>query len=129
LLSTGGDFVALAAKYSTDAATKDNAGDLGWFAKGELDPAIDTVAFTQTIGVYSAPIVAQSGTGYHIIQVIERGRHALSPTALANNRSSALQNWLDSQRSVTMPDGRTLVQIYDNWQSDVPTTPGLTSVQ
>lgn len=124
-LTSGGDFVALAAKYSTDTATKDNAGDLGWFAKGELDPAIDTVAFTQTVGVISAPIQAQSGAGYHIIQVIERGPHALSASTLSTKRSAALQTWLDSQRSVTMPDGRALVQIYDNWQNDVPTTPAL----
>ena len=129
-LAAGGDFVALAAKYSTDTATKDNAGDLGWFGKGELDPAIDSVAFTQTIGAYSDPIPAQSGTGYHIIQVIERGPHKLSPLALANARSAAMQNWLDAQRSATMPDGKTLlVQIYDNWQTDVPTSPSLPTTQ
>jgi len=124
-LNNGEDFVALAAKYSTDTATKDNAGDLGWFAKGELDPAIDTVAFTQTVGVTSAPIQAQSGSGFHIIQVIERGQHPLSAAALAGKRSAALQTWLDSQRALTMPDGRPLVQIYDNWQTDVPTSPAL----
>ncbi len=128
-LAVGGDFVALAAKYSTDTATKNNGGDLGWFAKGEQDPAIDTVAFTQTIGVYSAPIAAQSGTGYHIIQVLERGPHKLSPLALANARSAALQNWLDAQRSVTMSDGRPLVQIYDNWQADVPNSPSIPTTQ
>ena len=125
-LDNGGDFVALAAQYSTDTATKDNAGDLGWFGIGELDPAIDTVAFTLTVGVISDPIKAQStGTGYYLVQVIERGPHALSPSALANKRAAALQTWLDAQRSVTMPDGRALVQIYDNWQSDVPTSPAL----
>jgi hypothetical protein len=124
-LDNGEDFVALAAKYSTDTATKDNAGDLGWFGKGEQDPAIDTVAFTQTVGVTSNPIQSQSGTGYQIIQVIERGPHALSPSALANKRSAALQTWLEAQRAATLPDGRSLVQIYDNWQADVPTTPAL----
>ena len=124
-LKNGGDFVALAAKFSSDTANKNNAGDLGWFGKGELDPAIDTVAFTQTIGVYSAPIKAQSGAGYHIIQVLERGQHKLSATALTNQRSSVLQNWFDSQRAVTMADGRTLVQVYDNWQTDVPIVPAL----
>ena len=125
-LKNGGDFVALAAKFSSDTANKNNAGDLGWFGKGELDPAIDTVAFTQTIGVYSAPIQAQSGAGYHIIQVLERGQHNLSATALANQRSSVLQNWFDSQRAATMADKRTLlVQVYDNWQTDVPIVPAL----
>jgi parvulin-like peptidyl-prolyl isomerase len=128
-LSTGDDFVALAAKYSTDAATKDNAGDLGWFAKGEQDPAIDTVVFTQTVGAISAPLQAQSGAGYQIVQVIERGQHPLGPLALANARSAALQTWLDSQRAVTMPDGRALVQIFDNWQTDVPTSPSISTTQ
>ncbi len=124
-LDNGEDFVALAAKYSTDAATKDNAGDLGWFGKGRQDPAIDTVAFTMTVGVTSDPIQSQSGTGFQIIQVIERGPHPLSASALAAKRSAALQTWLDSQRTANMPDGRTLVQIYDNWQSDVPTSPSI----
>src|SRR5579859_5676542 len=124
-LADGGDWVALAAKYSTDTNTKDNAGDLGWFGKGELDPAIDTVVFTQTVGAISPPIQAQSGTGYHILQVIESGPHALSSSALATKRSAALQSWLDAQRSVNMADGRPLVQIYDNWQADVPPSPSL----
>jgi parvulin-like peptidyl-prolyl isomerase len=130
-LDNGEDFVALAAKYSTDTATKDNAGDLGWFGKGEQDPAIDTVAFTQTVGVYSDPILSQSqsSTSYQIIQVIERGPHPLSASALASQQSAALQTWLDSQRAVTMADGRTLVQIYDNWQTDVPTSPSIPPTQ
>jgi peptidyl-prolyl cis-trans isomerase D len=126
-LANGGDFVGLAAKYSTDTTTKDNAGDLGWFGKGQLDPAIDTVVFTQTVGAISPPIQSQSGTGFHILQVIERGPHAVSPSALATKRSGALQAWLDAQRSVTMADRRSLVQIYDNWQTDVPTSPSIPS--
>src|SRR5579859_5451384 len=126
-LRAGGDFVTLAAKFSTDSATATTGGDLGWFAKGELDPAIDSVAFTQTVGVYSDPIQGQSDTGYHIIQVIERGPHPLSAAALATARQGALQKWLDAQRSVNMPDGRALVQIYDNWQPDVPTQPDITT--
>jgi parvulin-like peptidyl-prolyl isomerase len=117
--------VALAAQYSTDATTKDDAGDLGWFGVGEVDPAIDTVAFTQTVGIVSPPIQAQSGTGYYLVQVIERGDHPLSPSALAAKRAGALQAWLDAQRGVTQSDGRALVQIYDNWQTDVPTSPSL----
>ena len=128
-LSTGGDFVALAAQFSTDTATKDNAGDLGWFGKGEQDPTLDTVVFTQTVGAVSAPIQSQASAGYQIVQVIERGQHPLNPLALANARSAALQTWLDSQRSVTLSDGRTLVQIYDNWQSDVPTSPSISTTQ
>jgi len=124
-IANGGDWVALAAQYSTDTATKDNAGDLGWFGKGELDPAIDTVAFTETVGAISAPVQAQSGAGYYLVQVIEKGQHPLGPSALATKRAAALQTWLDAQRNVTMPDGRPLVQIYDNWQSDVPTSPSL----
>jgi parvulin-like peptidyl-prolyl isomerase len=126
-LRAGGNFVALAAKFSTDSATATNGGDLGWFAKGELDPAIDSVAFTQTIGVTSDPIPSQSDSSYHIVQVLERGQHALDASALASERASALQNWLDAQRSATMPDGRARVQIYDNWQSDVPTQPDITN--
>ena len=48
------DFAQLAQQSSTDAATKDKGGDLGWFAKGGLsDKALEDAAFALQPGQLS----------------------------------------------------------------------------
>ena len=122
-LKAGGDWVALAAQYSTDTTNKNNGGDLGWFGKGDMAIEFETAAYSMTVGTISAPIHSQFG--YHVIQVLAHGPHAVSATTLATQRSAALQTWLDAQRTKTMPNGQLLVQTFDNWSADVPTAPAL----
>jgi peptidyl-prolyl cis-trans isomerase D len=122
-LKAGGDWVVLAAQYSTDTTNKNNGGDLGWFGKGEMAIEFETAAYSMTVGTISAPIKSQFG--YHVIQVLAHGQHPLSATALATQRTAALQTWLDAQRSKAMSNSQPLVQIYDNWSADVPTAPAL----
>ena len=43
-LKSGGDFAALAKKYSTDPSTKDKGGELGFFQKGQMVPAFQAAA-------------------------------------------------------------------------------------
>jgi parvulin-like peptidyl-prolyl isomerase len=122
-LKASGDFVALAAQYSTDTATKNNGGDVGWFGKGEMATEFETAAYSMTVGTVSAPVHSQFG--YHVIQVLAHGQHPVSASALATQRSAALQTWLDAQRSKAMANSQPLVQIFDNWSTDVPTAPAL----
>jgi foldase protein PrsA len=69
-LKSGGDFAALAKQYSTDPATKDKGGELGWFGHGQMVAPFDKAAFSLPIGQTSAPV--KSPFGYHIIQVEEK---------------------------------------------------------
>ncbi len=122
-LKNGEDFATLAAELSTDTASKDKGGDLGWFGKGAMIPEFEQAAFSQPVGEIGAPV--KTTYGYHIIQVLERGERPLDAAALEQARQQALSDWLDSQRSATMADGRPVVEIYDNWLADVPSQPAL----
>lgn len=96
-LKQGADFAELARKYSKDEATKENGGDLGWFPKGEWDPAFDAVAFSLKVGEISD--VVRTSMGYHIIKVEghEMDRE-LDPELLARRKAAALDEWLQQAR-------------------------------
>jgi peptidyl-prolyl cis-trans isomerase D len=64
------DFAAAAKEYSDDKATADKGGDLGFFKKGQMDPAFDKVAFSMKPGEISEPFRTQ--LGYCILKVEER---------------------------------------------------------
>jgi peptidyl-prolyl cis-trans isomerase D len=66
-LKAGGDFAALAKKYSDDPGSKDKGGDLGYFARGSMVAAFEKVAFGAKANEISEPVKTQYG--YHIIQV------------------------------------------------------------
>jgi parvulin-like peptidyl-prolyl isomerase len=126
-LKNGEDFAALALQYSFDESNKGLGGDLGWISRGDTVAEFDAAAFSLPIGQFSDPV--QTSFGYHIIQVLDRGQHELAPDKLEQARGQALQTWLDSQRTATLPDGRLLVEVYDNWRTDVPTEPTLPPLQ
>lgn len=65
-LKKGGDFAALAKKYSTDPAGA-NGGDLGWFEKDSMVPQFSNAAFSMKEGETSG--IVKSNFGFHIIKV------------------------------------------------------------
>lgn len=66
-LDQGESFEELAKQYSTDEASKANGGDLGYFARGDMVPEFEEVAFSLKPGETSQPVKSQFG--YHIIRV------------------------------------------------------------
>ncbi|MFQ5847829.1 MAG: peptidylprolyl isomerase [Candidatus Methylomirabilales bacterium] len=68
-LKDGADFAQVAAQYSDGAAAQEG-GDLGVIRKGELDPALESVAFSLKPGSISE--VVETGAGLNIIKVEER---------------------------------------------------------
>jgi parvulin-like peptidyl-prolyl isomerase len=97
-LQGGADFAQLALS-STDAATKDKGGDLGWFAKGGLaDTAFEDAAFALQPGQLSD--VVQGASGFGVIQVLERDpARAVPADQLQTLRQKAYTDWLDSRRT------------------------------
>ena len=67
-LNAGQDWRKVVARYS-DGPLKEDAGDLGWFARNQLGPALDTAAFDLDIGANSS--VIETPRGYHILKRIE----------------------------------------------------------
>jgi parvulin-like peptidyl-prolyl isomerase len=97
-LAGGADFTTLAQTYSLDLSTRIAGGDLGWFAPGTLTtPEVEAAAFALQPGEISA--IVQSALGYHLIEVLERGDHALSPETWRRLRQEAVDDWLTDQRS------------------------------
>lgn len=67
-LAAGEAWNDLVRKYS-DGPLKEDGGDLGWFAKGQLAEPLDSVAFDLDIGAASA--VIETPRGFHLIQRVE----------------------------------------------------------
>lgn len=76
-LKGGADFATLAKEKSTDTGTKDNGGDLNFFAKGTMEPAFEDAAFKLKKGELSG--VVQTSYGYHIIKKTDE-KPAVTPT-------------------------------------------------
>jgi peptidyl-prolyl cis-trans isomerase D len=84
-LKAGGDFAALANKYSNDPGNEDpqthakKGGELGWMGKGQTVPEFDKAAFAQSKGQTSD--LVQSSFGFHIIQTEDKQDAGLQPLA------------------------------------------------
>jgi len=115
-LDNGEDFAALAAELSTDTANKNTGGDLGWFIRGVMDPAFEEAAFSLNIGEISNPI--QSGSGYHIIQLIGKEVRPLTSSDLDSKKSKVFNDWLTSEKE------KFTIEKFDNvWKAIVPSEP------
>ena len=69
-VKAGEDFAELAKEYSTDTATKEDGGDLGYISRNEMDEAFEEAAFALEKGAVSE--VVQTAEGYHIIKVTNK---------------------------------------------------------
>jgi parvulin-like peptidyl-prolyl isomerase len=100
-LSAGADFAELARQASLDASTRPAGGDLGWSPQGYLlVPEVDQAAWALAPGETSD--IVESPLGYHIVRVLERGDHPLSPDARRFLRERAVVAWLQT-RQTTAP--------------------------
>jgi peptidyl-prolyl cis-trans isomerase D len=69
-LRAGGDWAALAKKYSDDPGSKEQGGELGMLQHGVTVPEFDKAAFSMNPGQISEPVKTQFG--YHVIQTEEK---------------------------------------------------------
>ncbi len=117
LLRSGEDWTKVCADTSTDTATKDTGGDMGWFPKGIQDAAIDNVAFSLKVGETSDPI--QTASGWEIIQVIGHQVRPVDANTLQQLKTNAFQSWLTSAKA------NYTITKYDYWSQRVPIEPTL----
>ncbi len=72
----GEDFQALARMYSA-APTGAAGGDLGWLARGEMNPELERIAFVLAPGQVSDPIPA--GESFRILKLLEKREGSVTP--------------------------------------------------
>ncbi len=115
-LENGGDFVQLAAQFSTDTSNKDRGGDLGWFERGQMVAEFDNAVFAMSeIGQISEPV--QTQYGYHIIQLLGKERRPVSESRLSTLKQEKFNSWLEEVKASLK------IETNDNWQDKVPTVP------
>ena len=66
----GTDFAALVAKYSQDARSKGNGGDMGFFARDEVAPVLAEVAFNLPVNSMNKEPV-RTPQGLHVLKKVE----------------------------------------------------------
>ncbi len=119
-LLNGEDFAKVAAEVSTDTATKDKGGDLGWFARGVMVPEFEAAAFSLKVGEISQPVKTQFG--YHIIQVLAHATVPLDASTYQQAQQTAFNDWLTKART----DYK--VVTYNIWQNLVPTNSSASTI-
>ncbi len=78
-VKSGGDFAALATKYSEDESSAKNGGDMDYFGRGRMVKEFEEAAFSLPPGTISDLVKTQFG--YHIIKVVDKKPAATRPFA------------------------------------------------
>ena len=66
----GEKFAKVAADVSDDPGSARSGGDLGFFTRGTMEPALENAAFNTKLNTVSEPI--RTPYGYHIVEPLER---------------------------------------------------------
>lgn len=103
----GGDFAALAKKYSQDPGSAYKGGDLGWTLPGVFYPTFEAQIKKLAINQISLPFRTQFG--WHITQVLGRTQKLQTKQTISRTQASqlvyqkkfqqALKNWLRQLRN------------------------------
>jgi parvulin-like peptidyl-prolyl isomerase len=103
-LKAGGDFAALAKKYSTDPGSKSTGGKLT-VSRGQTVPPFDAKAFTLKVNELSRPVKTQYG--WHVIQALGPVKPAkttpekqvaasIKQQLIQTKKNEEMTNWVNS---------------------------------
>lgn len=118
-LNKGGDFAALAAKYSTDPGSKDSGGDLGWVGKGKFVPEFEKALFDDLKVGELTQVPVKSQYGFHVIKLLgreERGQFDMAnidseiasrlASTINQRRSEEIAKLIDAERKKATDEKR-----------------------
>lgn len=106
IVDGGEPFATVAREVSTDTASAENGGDLGWFTPEEMVAPFADAAFALEPGGISEPV--QSEFGWHVINTIAKDPdRPLTDSQITRLQQSALTRWVDAQRAA-LPVSSTL---------------------
>jgi foldase protein PrsA len=118
-LTDGADFAELAKEYSTDEGTKENGGELGFFARGTMVTEFDDVAFALPLNEISDPV--KTDYGYHIIMVEEKkeGKETNFDDSKAEIKETLIDQKLESEYSTWLEEKKKDYDIENSLESVV----------
>jgi peptidyl-prolyl cis-trans isomerase D len=95
-IEAGEDFGAVAREVSEDPGSRENGGDLRFFARGRMVPEFEEAAFSAELNQLVGPI--QSPFGFHLLEVTDRRDGGLRPLdeVLPQIRTRLLADRLDT---------------------------------
>ncbi|WP_078432944.1 peptidylprolyl isomerase [Metabacillus halosaccharovorans] len=105
-LDNGEDFAELAKEYSTDTASAESGGDLGFFGEGSMVAEFEEAAFSMKVDEISDPV--KSDYGYHIIKVtdtqeaaeanFEKSKEDIKGILLDEKMTTEYPTWLEEKQ-------------------------------
>ncbi len=97
----GEDFAVVATEVSTDTATAEQGGDLGWVTTGQLASRYGQAVEDEMFGLSPGEMsLVESNGAFYVVQVLDRDENGPLPEAVLNQRqSSALADWLTERKA------------------------------
>ena len=89
---------ALVAEVSTDAASKEKGGDIGWVPMSNPPTDLEKTAFALKAGEVS-PVLQTGASTWVILKVLERGNQPMAAGKYAAAQQAAYQAWLTAERT------------------------------
>ncbi len=103
---SGTEFGVVAAEISEDPNSANVGGELPWFSRGQLPPALEQAADQLTPGVVSQPF--QTQYGWHVVEVLDRRERTITSESARIEAENALR-----QRRVEQEAERWIRQLRD----------------
>jgi parvulin-like peptidyl-prolyl isomerase len=88
----------LVSEVSTDAASKEKGGDIGWVPMSNPPTDLEKTAFALKAGEVS-PVLQTGASTWVILKVLERGPQPMAAEKYAAAQQAAYQAWLTAERT------------------------------
>lgn len=118
----GASMATMAKLYSEDPGSASNGGELGFFARGQMVPEFEALAFTLKGTELSE--VFETEYGFHFLQLIERrgeqvnARHILITPKTSENDLTSSKLFLDSIYNLLLTDTMTFAEAAEKFSDD-----------
>ncbi len=110
--AAGADFAAIA-KASSESASKDNGGDIGWVAKYQLDSVREIAIFKAQVGGLTDPIT--TSTGIYLYKVVAEETRKPDAAQAKQIRANAFSNWFTAEKNFAQ-----IVREFDTSSTSLP---------
>jgi len=98
-LEAGADFAELAAEHTLDEMTKESGGDVGDFARGEMEEGFEETAFSLEIGETA---IAETSYGFHVVRVTDK---SAAQEATLESAREEIVDYLTQSKLADLVDG------------------------